>query len=81
MAADDSVGAAHAIQVVEVTQAVDLDQVEIIRLEKFEAGFNGAQRAVAVSRINLGGEKDIFPALLRKLPEPLLAQPLQRRRV
>ena len=31
-----------------------------------------------VSRINLGGEKDILPALLGKLAKTLLAQPLQR---
>ena len=73
----NAVGTADAIQVVEVAQAVDLDQVEIVRLEKLEAGFYGAQRAVAVSRINLGGEKDILPALLGKLAETLLAQPLQ----
>ena len=56
---------------------MDLDQIEVIRLEKLEASFHGAQCAVAVSRINLGGEKDIFPALLGKLAKPLLAQPFQ----
>ena len=56
---------------------MNLDQVEVVRLEKLETGFYGAQSAVLVSRINLGGEKDIFPALLRKLSKPLLAQSLQ----
>ena len=56
----NAVRTADAVQVVEIAQAVDLDQIEIVRLEKFEAGFYGAQRAIAVSRINLGGEKDIL---------------------
>ena len=68
MAADDSIGNADSIQFIKVAQAVDLDQVEVVRLEKLEAGFHGSQSAVAVPRVYLGGEKDVFPALLGKFP-------------
>jgi len=56
---------------------MDLDKVEVVRLQKPEAGLDRAQCAIAVSRIDLGGEKNILPALLEKLAETLLAQTLQ----
>ena len=64
MAASTPSGAADALKIVEIAQAVDLNQIDIIGLQELEAGFHGAQRAVAVSRIDLGGEKDFLAARL-----------------
>ena len=77
MAARTPLRTADAVKVVKIAQAMDLNQIEIVCLEKFEAGFYRAQGTVLVSRINLGGEKDFFAPLLGKLSEPFLAQPFQ----
>ena len=75
---ENAVRAADALEVVEVAQAMDLNQIYIVRLQEFEARFNRAKRAVAVSGIDLGCQEDFLAALFRKLPEAFFAQSLQR---
>jgi len=54
---------------------MNLDEVKIIRLQKFEACLHRMERAVAISRVDLGGEKNFLTPSFGKYAEPLFAQP------
>ena len=69
-------GAADALEIVKIGQAVDLNQIDVIGLQELETGFHRAQGAVAIARVDLGGEKNFFTALFGKLTEALFAEPL-----
>ena len=75
---EHAVGARDALEIVEIAQAVDLDQIDVIGLQELEAGLHRAQRAVAVSRVDLGGEKDFLAPRLDEFAEPLFAQSFDR---
>ena len=75
---EHAAGASDALKIVEIAQAVDLNQIDVIGLQELEAGLHRAQRAVAVARVDLGGEKDFLAPRLDELAEPLFAQSFDR---
>ena len=64
---EHAVGPADAFKVVEVAQAVDLNQIDVVGLQELETRLDRTERAVAISRIDLGGEKNFFAALSWKI--------------
>ena len=61
----NSVRAADSVEVIEIAETMDLNQVEIVSLQKFQALLYRTQRAISVPRIDLGREKDLRERLNR----------------
>ena len=70
----NSVRAANSVEVIEIAETMDLNQIEIVRLQKSQALLHRTQRAISVPRIDLGREKDVLAPLFGKFAEPFLAK-------
>jgi hypothetical protein len=49
---------------------MDLNQIDVVGLQQLQTLLDGAERAVAISWIEFGRQKNFFAAFFRELTEP-----------
>ena len=69
-------GRFHIRQILFIEQTMDVQQVDVIRVEAAQAAFDNAFGLVPVPRVDLGSEEDVLAARRHQLADPRLALPV-----